>query len=395
MGVIALLFAFALGRSAQGLSFVEGDVHLIPPVSASGSNERAPIQRRGLGGLGLTEYDHGSPTDCEQLTLELINRARANPGAEAARLGIDLNDGLAPGTITNTPKQPLAFHPALIDAARGHSQWMLDADTFSHTGTNGWNPSQRMTNAGYAFTGSWAWGENIGWKGTTGMPNLKDYTIAIYTNLFRSPGHRESICSEFFKEMGVGVVTGVFQTYNAVMVTQDFAKSGASPGPFLVGVVFDDQNSNGEYDPGEGVPGVTVSFDPAVSSQYYAVTASSGGYGVPYPSGVGALEVRFTGAALPAPIARSFVRAAQNVKVDLNIEGMEALAFSPSAFGPAAAGGAHIEVSGPSGAVFRAECSTNLLSWSELGAFALTNGVMVFEYEPPGGADAAFFRLVP
>ena len=35
--------------------------------------------------------------DEEQLVIELINRARANPAAEAARLGIDLNEGLQPG----------------------------------------------------------------------------------------------------------------------------------------------------------------------------------------------------------------------------------------------------------------------------------------------------------
>ena len=42
------------------------------------------------------------PTAYEQYFLELVNRARANPGGEAARLGIDLNQGLAAGTISAT-----------------------------------------------------------------------------------------------------------------------------------------------------------------------------------------------------------------------------------------------------------------------------------------------------
>ncbi len=42
----------------------------------------------------LVFYDHGNPTDFEQLMLELVNRARNDPGVEAARLGIGLNDGL-------------------------------------------------------------------------------------------------------------------------------------------------------------------------------------------------------------------------------------------------------------------------------------------------------------
>ena len=47
------------------------------------------------------------PTDYEQYMIELINRARANPGAEAARIGVDLNEGIPAGTITTDPKQPL------------------------------------------------------------------------------------------------------------------------------------------------------------------------------------------------------------------------------------------------------------------------------------------------
>jgi hypothetical protein len=38
-------------------------------------------------------YSHGEPADHEQLMLELINAARANPLGEASRLGIDLNQG--------------------------------------------------------------------------------------------------------------------------------------------------------------------------------------------------------------------------------------------------------------------------------------------------------------
>jgi hypothetical protein len=44
-----------------------------------------------------------APTDYEQYMLELLNRARANPAAEAARHGIDLNEGLPAGTISTTP----------------------------------------------------------------------------------------------------------------------------------------------------------------------------------------------------------------------------------------------------------------------------------------------------
>jgi hypothetical protein len=53
--------------------------------------------------------------------LELVNAERANPLRQAARLGIDLNQGLTPGAIATNAKPPLAFHSQLITAARGHS----------------------------------------------------------------------------------------------------------------------------------------------------------------------------------------------------------------------------------------------------------------------------------
>lgn len=42
----------------------------------------------------LSLYDSGDSTPAEQLVLEYINRARANPVAEGQRLGIDIHEGL-------------------------------------------------------------------------------------------------------------------------------------------------------------------------------------------------------------------------------------------------------------------------------------------------------------
>jgi hypothetical protein len=115
------------------------------------------------------------PTAYDQYLLELINRGRANPTAEANRYGISLNQGLPSGTISTAPKQPLAFSSALIASARGHSQWMIATNTFSHTGQGGSDPAQRMTAAGYTFVAPWTWAENIGWRGTTGSFSVTDY----------------------------------------------------------------------------------------------------------------------------------------------------------------------------------------------------------------------------
>jgi uncharacterized protein YkwD len=73
----------------------------------------------------------------EQLVLELVNRARANPTVESARLGIELNQGLNSSAISATPKQPLTPNAALNQAATGHTQSMLAENFFDHSGRDG------------------------------------------------------------------------------------------------------------------------------------------------------------------------------------------------------------------------------------------------------------------
>lgn len=61
---------------------------------------------------------------------------------------------------------------------------------FSHSGIGGSSPGNRMAAAGYEFTGSWAWGENIAWAGTTGSPDVARYVEIEHEGLFLSEGHR-------------------------------------------------------------------------------------------------------------------------------------------------------------------------------------------------------------
>ena len=136
--------------------------------------------------------------------LELINRARMNPVAEAARFGISLNSGLAAGTISSAPKQVLAMSDRLVVAADRHSDWMLTNDQFDHaetagtTGFSGVSPTNRMAAAGYSFTGAWSAGENISWSGSTGSINLTTEIFNQYRSLFLSGGHRANTLDGIF-----------------------------------------------------------------------------------------------------------------------------------------------------------------------------------------------------
>jgi len=260
--------------------------------------------------------------DYEQYMLELVNRDRLDPAAAAAAYGVSL------GTISADSKQPLAANQLLTNAAESHSQWMLDTDTFSHTGVGGSSPGDRMASAGYSFTGSWSWGENIAWVGTTGTLNVAASVDSSYANLFRSEGHRENLLDDTFKEVGVGMKTGQMTsggvTYNAAMVTQDFAKSGT--GSFLTGVAYNDNDGNDFYSIGEGRGSVLVSMQRTGGVTTTTTTSAAGGYQAMLADG--AYHVTLSGGGLGAALGMDITMAGRNIKLDLI--GTNAVACSAS-----------------------------------------------------------------
>jgi len=252
-------------------------------------------------------------TGAEQLMLELMNRARADPIAEVRQIGLDLNQGLPSGTLSPVPKPPLAPNAALLQAARAHSRWMLATDTFSHSGPNGSSAADRIRAAGYQFGGSWAAGENISVYSTTARS--LDRTDAIrrqHRSLLESPGHRKNIMNETFREAGIGQEIGRYtaqgRTWLSSMVTQNFARTGQSF--YITGVVYRDRDGDRFYSPGEGLSGVLVQTQGART-----YTFNSGGYKLAV--GNGHYSVRFSGGGLPYTAQRPATVRGANVKVDV------------------------------------------------------------------------------
>lgn len=267
-------------------------------------------------------------TNYEQFFLELLNRSRANPATEAALYGIDLNEGLAPGTISPAPKQPLAPNTPLLNAMRAHLADMLAYHFFGHTGSSGSSPFDRMAAAGY--TGYTTAGENIAWQGTTGVPNVTQFVADMHEALFVDEGypgrgHRVNMMNPDFKEVGPGVDQGPYHpppstvTYNAVLSGHDL---GARPGnSFLTGVVFADYlvQPNQFYTPGEGLGGITVTAMASGGGTYTEVTGSAGGYTLQVPPGI--YTVTAIGSGLPGILVRTGVFVgSSNVKVDFTVE---------------------------------------------------------------------------
>lgn len=263
--------------------------------------------RRLLAAVSLTNH--------EQLLLELINRGRAAPAAEMARYGISLNQGLPAGTITATPKQPLAPNQALINAAGAHSQDMLDRNYFDHKHPLGDDFGTRIAKAGYRGE---SWGENIAMPYSTNSIDQTSNVQKAHEILVKSATHRQNLLDNAFDEVGTGVRNGTYRisgvSYKATTVTEDFG--GSSNKVFITGVAYTDliQRDN-FYTVGEGMAGLTV-VATAGSSRFETQTGPSGGYSLEVAAGN--YTVTFSGAALAQPVSFSnvFVQS-ENRKVDL------------------------------------------------------------------------------
>ena len=256
-------------------------------------------------------WDAGDPGDDEQYMLELVNWARLNPTDAAFEYGIDLNEGLPAQTISPDPKQPLAMNAKLLDAAWFHIHDMFTNQFFAHTGSAGDSPWDRITDAGYNYSLA---GENIAWKGSTGTLDGTQTVFDLERNLFvdegiTGRGHRRNILNPNFREIGIGIGSGTFQGYNAYVVTQDFG-SDQDNRPFVLGVVYQDQDGDDFYTPGEGIGGVNISSG---GGSLQTTTSASGGYAIKVAT-PGTYTLTAFGSGIN--LSKGFTINDKNVKVD-------------------------------------------------------------------------------
>lgn len=243
------------------------------------------------------------PSDLEQYYLEIVNRARANPNGEVTRLiaetwgdtgapvAANLNEGLAPGTISATPKPPLAFDVRLINSASDYSDLLLANEAFTHT-FGGTNPKSRMTAAGFPFVPSWGTGENLALTTSNVANPVNDERVEEHhMNLFidgdvPGRGHRLSILDAGFREVGIAIrsdADGVsyfgLPFTEDVVSTQHFAFSQGRI--FVTGVIYFDTNDNAFYNPGESAGILTLEVRNAGNTTVASGnTFGSGGYSI-------------------------------------------------------------------------------------------------------------------
>src|SRR2546423_857746 len=308
-------------------------------------------------GFAQTQYSIGYPSPEQQYMLELINRARANGGAEAARLQGWQSDpsippfsgGLQEGppsingesfTIANSA-QPLSWNVMLNNCAQARAKFLNDNDQF-FSGLNphtfgGTDPEGRINAAGYPMhlsteyngpktaNGFFPGPENVAENESFGSgpftgARLIATILQQHNDLFTDTtvpgrGHRMSMMLTYWREIGIGISSGSDNgqnhTWDSLYTVQNFGRIANST-PFITGVVYQDTNGNGFYDPGEGIGGIRVDVP---GTNFFAITAPSGGYSVPVP-GNGNYTATFSGGAFgniqrPVTVATSL-----NAKLD-------------------------------------------------------------------------------
>lgn len=92
---------------------------------------------------------------------------------------------------------PLAWNAMLTQASLVHSDDMVAANFFGHTGSNGSGAGQRATAAGYIWQSA---GENI----AAGQHSV----AAVVAGWMASPGHCANIMQASFRDIGVACVNG-------------------------------------------------------------------------------------------------------------------------------------------------------------------------------------------
>ena len=132
----------------------------------------------------------------ENEVLTLVNQRRAA--------------GATCGGVVKPAVAALVNNDLLRCAARKHSKDMGTNNIFSHTGSNGSTPWQRMASAGYSYRTA---AENIAAGYST--------PTAVVNGWMASTGHCNNIMNGALKQTGIGYYNAPSSTYRAYW-TQDF-----------------------------------------------------------------------------------------------------------------------------------------------------------------------------
>jgi len=262
------------------------------------------------------------PSDWDLYMLKLVNAARTNPAAENALRGT---------SFSNPAVAPVAYDSLAGQAAANHNQWMLtnignplindvtntsfSPDSFTHSetysalsngtpatatpGYTGVSAGNRLSYTGFQYS---AWGENIYWS-SFAVSISASRILGNHISWWKSAGHRNNLMRSTYTVMGHDAVLGEDH-----FASQVFARPGGSVDTHLFGVLYNDRNLSGAWEPHdvgdlnrEGLGGVPyLVYDSATSQQVgdESFTNSNGSFTFRAGSGTYDLEFMLAGTSL-------------------------------------------------------------------------------------------------
>ncbi len=267
-----------------------------------------------LGSLGAAKA--GTPSDVEQLWLQLINRFRADPAGELDRLvnyrqpgtGTELADPIAdspavalaieffdvdPAELRRQfqslqPAPPLAWNEQLHDSARYYSNVMIQQDEQSHELDQYKGPTGLLDRlrreGGYDFAGGGTAGENLFAYAEDVLSGHAGFILDwgnSPTGIQIPPGHRDSLLNPIFQEIGIAaIVENDPSTDVGPLVTTQHLAADFSNGPVMAGVIYEDADDDEFYSPGEGLGNLAIELRPESGevALAQATTYASGGF---------------------------------------------------------------------------------------------------------------------
>ena len=132
---------------------------------------------------------------------------------------------------TSRGLNPLQLETNLNSSAEEHSLWMLETNTFSHTGVGGSTSTERIIASGFDYVGTRGTSENIAAQTTRGADGFYDDVATLHEALMNSSGHRDNILNPNRDYIGIEIGNYTYDgglTRESVMITQNFGRTAGT-----------------------------------------------------------------------------------------------------------------------------------------------------------------------